>query len=653
MKKLGNKSNNWMLIKGFLIVAIMGLTLCSNAALSKTSIKELCNVDLNNPGIMSDIVSNALTRAFGKKELTVQRFLNNAYDQDLYETGEELAKAAAKAFNVEEKILFEAVQKYKYTNCVNGNYGEAKIDVQPQPQPVNESGCNVDLTLPGQMKNIISNALTLGLGKDGSIVRMFIQSSRGKFETGHDLAIAAANYFNIEENRMFETIGEYKDVNCQHSAIYKAHNISSNNVTSQVITTDESSTTTVCKVDLNKPGEMSDIVSNVLMLGLVKDDSKVREFLQNTGGTFKTGKALAVAAAKEFNVEQAVFFEAIEAYKFINCKNTANNMVVTPIKTKPSTSINSICKIDLSNPAKMSDIVSNALLNDFAKDELKVQQFLGKAYTQKLYQNANDLAKASAKYFKVDENSLFESIEKYKHINCWYQGDGNAADAEVSVFAQNVLIHVVLHELGHGLLRQFDLPTLGNEETLADAFATHYAVTQLPENALQILSSRVRSLMIEATEIPRDKWSVKGEHNSDARRAFQIAALAIAYDQNKYASLAKLVDMNAKDIRKATDYGNEVHSSWERILKPLWMPQGKQSKQVRVLLQASIFGAALESNNLDKLLLNIISSFDWRSQITLSFPGGSGGAGWSRSKRTITVRDQYIHRFNLQDKVKI
>jgi hypothetical protein len=34
----------------------------------------------------------------------------------------------------------------------------------------------------------------------------------------------------------------------------------------------------------------------------------------------------------------------------------------------------------------------------------------------------------------------------------------------VSVFAADVTLHVVLHELGHAVIRKFDLMVLGNEE---------------------------------------------------------------------------------------------------------------------------------------------------------------------------------------------
>ena len=45
------------------------------------------------------------------------------------------------------------------------------------------------------------------------------------------------------------------------------------------------------------------------------------------------------------------------------------------------------------------------------------------------------------------------------------------ADTEISPFAKNVVRHVLMHELAHALIREFDLPVLGNEENIADSLS--------------------------------------------------------------------------------------------------------------------------------------------------------------------------------------
>ena len=317
------------------------------------------------------------------------------------------------------------------------------------------------------------------------------------------------------------------------------------------------------------------------------------------------------------------------------------------------------CTVDLSKPGIMSDILSNALNRGFEKDSKAVRAFLDVA--QDKYETGDKLLQATAKQFEIKIETLKAAVEDYKHCNCTHVGGGafrkktkslQQSDGQISTFAENVLVHVVLHELGHGLVREFDLPILANEETLADTFATHYIVSKIPDRALDILEARISSLMIEANENPRTQWTVQGEHNSDARRAYQIAAAAIAFDPEKYAPLAKLVDMSESQMRKAADYGSEIHRSWRRILKPLWMPEGMESSEARTSVDSgSVFSAAISQSKCWDEINTAVKSFDWHSQVTVSITSGEGGAAWSRSNRRVTVHDEYIHRFNLQGKL--
>ncbi len=320
------------------------------------------------------------------------------------------------------------------------------------------------------------------------------------------------------------------------------------------------------------------------------------------------------------------------------------------------------CSLDLNLPGKMSDIASNALLRKFKKDHSKVRAYLDVA--QEKYNSGLELAEAAAKEFGIEESTFLKAIEEYRHVNCTHVGGGEYGSAtatsapaakqqaKLTTFSEHVLTHVVLHEVGHALIREFDLPVLGNEETAADAFATHYAVKYLPDDALEILTSRIQSLMIEADEVPRSEWPVTGEHDSDARRAYHVAALSIAFDATKYRSLATLVGMTESEVSKARDYGTEIHRSWRRILRPLWMPDGQLSNEARVrVADNSIYSSALSQSELVAQIRTMMKSFDWHSQVTVSFSGGDGGASWSRSKRTVSVKDGYIQRFVRQGTV--
>jgi hypothetical protein len=307
----------------------------------------------------------------------------------------------------------------------------------------------------------------------------------------------------------------------------------------------------------------------------------------------------------------------------------------------------------------MKDIVSNALLRGLRLPEERVRSFL--AGTESAYANGDTLLAAAASHFVVEKAALVAEVERFRHCNCSHGPLKDGASGvpasvvdslQVCDFAKDVTLHVILHELGHALIREFDLPILANEETMADSFATHYLVTHLPERALDVLTARTSSLMIEAREVPRAEWTVNGEHNNDARRAFQIAAIAVAADADKYASVAKIVEMSDRDIQKAKDYGAEIHRSWRRILKPIWMSGTAASKEARVMFDdESRVADSLKSVGFDEELETVVTRFDWHSQITVRFVLGEGSAGWSRSTRTIKVPTNYIRRFIAQGKL--
>jgi hypothetical protein len=312
------------------------------------------------------------------------------------------------------------------------------------------------------------------------------------------------------------------------------------------------------------------------------------------------------------------------------------------------------CSIDLSKPGKMKDIVSNALMRGLHVPEADVAAFLVGA--EKRYATGSELLEAAATRFEVDEQVLSTEVEKFKHCNCTHgRPPDEATDplrpedraregTEVSAFAKDVTLHVVLHELGHALVREFDIPILGNEETMADAFATYYLTTYMPDRAVEVLTARVRSLMIEAREEPERTWS--GEHDHDGRRAYQIAALAVAADPEKYEQVAAAVEMSEEDVRDARDYGSEIRRSWRRVLSPLCMPEGERSAEARVVYDAdSAFLTRLCADGLASEIESAVSRFDWHSLVTVRFVDGDGGAGWNRSGRTVTVHGAYVRRF--------
>ena len=333
------------------------------------------------------------------------------------------------------------------------------------------------------------------------------------------------------------------------------------------------------------------------------------------------------------------------------------------VEPKPQLPAMPTCNIDFATPKGIRDMISNVLLRAERRPESEVKAFL-RLDAVKRFATGDELRDAAADHFNIDRKRFETLVEYWRHINCKHAAVPGYAVPDavlkvaagpalspvpVSAFAADVTIHVVLHELGHAVIREFDLMVLGNEETMADAFATHMLTEHFPEHAARVLSARVTSLMIEADEVPRDQWTVRGEHDSDARRAYQIAALAIAADASKYESVADLVGMSERERKNARDHGSDIHRAWRRTLAPLMMPEGKHSKEARFRAdEATREFVDAGDPSLGATVESVLKRIDWHSQVTVDFVGGDGGAAWSRSNRTITVNGEYLRRFITQ-----
>ncbi len=77
-----------------------------------------CEVDLANPGMLSDIISNALMRGLGRKEADVRAFLDGVRGK--HAKSDDLVKATCDQFGIEEAVLRAEVEKFRHCNCSHG-----------------------------------------------------------------------------------------------------------------------------------------------------------------------------------------------------------------------------------------------------------------------------------------------------------------------------------------------------------------------------------------------------------------------------------------------------------------------------------------------------------------------------------------------------
>lgn len=218
------------------------------------------------------------------------------------------------------------------------------------------------------------------------------------------------------------------------------------------------------------------------------------------------------------------------------------------------------------------------------------------------------------------------------------------AQAMLSDYTQDVLTHVVLHELGHALIREFDLPVLANEEIMADAFATVYVVQNMPDRATEIVQARAHSWALEM-----DEETVFSEHPDDVWRAGQMICLAYGLAPDEHDGLARDSGMSEDEAASCRDTAPEIGRAWRRMIAPLRIPSDAMVTEFRGSVEDGPWKDAFLASDMIEELGPILASFDWHSQITLQIGHCDSGASWSRNGRNILVCDGLIARFENQN----
>lgn len=220
-------------------------------------------------------------------------------------------------------------------------------------------------------------------------------------------------------------------------------------------------------------------------------------------------------------------------------------------------------------------------------------------------------------------------------------------DIVISEFAKNVTKHVLYHELAHGLIREFDLPLLANEEAMADSFATSFIIVMKRDDAPTIVIDRVRSWIYEDSQVDPKDYDFKGEHSLDIRRAYQNACLLYNGDPAEWGKHIEFLEFSENDLSDCSDNPDQIEG-WTKIVSPHLLPDGKKSEMVEVIYGDGPMKDQMMVSGLIEEFAEDVRRFNWPNPITVHFDHCDTGAAWSRENRTITLCDDYVARFVVQ-----
>ncbi len=128
----------------------------------------------------------------------------------------------------------------------------------------------------------------------------------------------------------------------------------------------------------------------------------------------------------------------------------------------------------------------------------------------------------------------------------------------------------LLHEAGHMLVSEFDLPVLGREEDAVDTLSTLLLLAPDKDafNTALIDSVDGWTLSAEASEKAEEEQELWGAHALDRQRAFNMVCLMIGKDAEKFKESADDLEMPKSRREECTGEYQKARDSWFVLLKP-------------------------------------------------------------------------------------
>lgn len=232
------------------------------------------------------------------------------------------------------------------------------------------------------------------------------------------------------------------------------------------------------------------------------------------------------------------------------------------------------------------------------------------------------------------------------------------SDQDKAIFVENNLIHIFLHETGHALIDQFQLPVIGQEEDAVDAFATVEAMRMFDDAEGLLLDTADAMLIMDEQIEAFDIADYFGTHDLDIQRGLRVVCHLYGLDPDRYGDIADQYEMPQERRETCEEDAGLADDSWAVLLEPYALDVDAPPKPVEVVVdQAALTDQhrmVLIGGGVQELMIDYLqTSFDWPQKITLHISAcGEANAFYDPAKISVTMCVEMIdYLFELADEL--
>ncbi len=227
--------------------------------------------------------------------------------------------------------------------------------------------------------------------------------------------------------------------------------------------------------------------------------------------------------------------------------------------------------------------------------------------------------------------------------------DDERIDDDVLYVLGNIA-NTMIHEFGHALVSEFELPVDGSEEDAVDALAN---VVMVGETDSEYLDR-----MIEAVA---DDWFIQGEYDESnapsedghaipADRGVAVVCILVGSDPEYFAEVADHAGLDAAEQQECQGVYEEAHAHWDDALAEHYLADDEEpSIEIPIHYGEPAEGMEMIAELIESsgLIEDIVEQMRW----TVRFPNpievkvescGEENAFWSPDDRQITLCHEIV-----------
>jgi hypothetical protein len=169
--------------------------------------------------------------------------------------------------------------------------------------------------------------------------------------------------------------------------------------------------------------------------------------------------------------------------------------------------------------------------------------------------------------FDPKTESITVCYELMEHFANLYKSDGmKPEDADKKMF--DAVRFAFLHEVGHALIFNYDLPIAGNEEDAADRCSSYINIEELGDDGIRAVLAASDAFRIESKQKSTTKRDMADEHLLQEQRFYNSLCMIYGSDADKYAYFVTDGYLPQERAARCPGEYQRTVDSWKNLLQP-------------------------------------------------------------------------------------